>query len=29
MSAFVEIAGLGKTYGTPMGPAVIVRDFTL
>ena len=29
MSAFVEIAGLGKTYDTPMGPAVIVRDFTL
>ena len=29
MSAFVEVAGLGKTYDTPMGPAVIVRDFTL
>ena len=29
MSAFVEIAGLGKTYDTPMGPAVIVRNFTL
>jgi len=29
VSAFVEIAGLGKTYDTPMGPAVIVRDFTL
>jgi len=29
MNAFVEIAGLGKTYDTPMGPAVIVRDFTL
>ena len=26
---FVEIAQLGKTYGTPSGPAVIVRDFTL
>jgi nitrate/nitrite transport system ATP-binding protein len=29
MKAFVEIAGLGKTYDTPAGPAVIVRDFTL
>jgi len=29
VSAFVEVAGLGKTYDTPMGPAVIVRDFTL
>jgi len=29
VSAFVEIAGLGKTYDTPAGPAVIVRDFTL
>src|SRR6266849_453889 len=27
--AFVEIAQLGKTYDTPTGPAVIVRDFTL
>ena len=27
--AFVEIAQLGKTYETPSGPAVIVRDFTL
>jgi len=27
--AFVEIAQLGKTYETPDGPAVIVRDFTL
>jgi len=27
--AFVEIADLGKTYATPAGPAVIVRDFTL
>jgi nitrate/nitrite transport system ATP-binding protein len=26
---FVEIAQLGKTYETPSGPAVIVRDFTL
>src|SRR5206468_7427413 len=26
---FVEIAQLGKTYDTPAGPAVIVRDFTL
>jgi len=29
MSSFVEIAQLGKTYETPTGPAVIVRDFTL
>jgi nitrate/nitrite transport system ATP-binding protein len=29
VSGFVEIAGLGKTYDTPAGPAVIVRDFTL
>jgi len=27
--AFVEIAQLGKTYETPNGPAVIVKDFTL
>jgi nitrate/nitrite transport system ATP-binding protein len=27
--ALVEIAGLGKTYDTPAGPAVIVADFTL
>lgn len=27
--AFVEIAQLGKTYGTPAGPAEVVRDFTL
>jgi nitrate ABC transporter ATP-binding subunit len=27
--SFVEIAQLGKTYETPTGPAVIVRDFTL
>jgi nitrate/nitrite transport system ATP-binding protein len=27
--SFVEIAQLGKTYETPAGPAVIVRDFTL
>ena len=27
--SFVEIAQLGKTYQTPTGPAVIVRDFTL
>ena len=26
---FVEIAQLGKTYATPDGPAVIVRDFSL
>jgi nitrate ABC transporter ATP-binding subunit len=29
VKAFVEIAGLGKTYDTPAGPAEIVRDFTL
>jgi nitrate/nitrite transport system ATP-binding protein len=29
VKAFVEIAGLGKTYDTPVGPAEIVRDFTL
>jgi nitrate/nitrite transport system ATP-binding protein len=29
MKAFVEIAGLGKTYDTPAGAAVIVRDFDL
>src|SRR4029450_6651790 len=29
MSSFVEIAHLGKTYETPAGPAVIVRNFTL
>src|SRR5512138_2463521 len=29
MKSFVEIAQLGKTYETPAGPAVIVRDFTL
>jgi nitrate/nitrite transport system ATP-binding protein len=29
MTAFVEIAQLGKTYDTPAGSAVIVRDFTL
>jgi nitrate/nitrite transport system ATP-binding protein len=29
MAAFVEVAQLGKTYETPTGPAVIVRDFTL
>ena len=29
MKSFVEIAELGKTYETPAGPAVIVRDFTL
>ena len=29
MPAFVEIDLLGKTYKTPVGPAVIVRDFTL
>jgi len=26
---FVEISQVGKTYETPVGPAVIVRDFTL
>jgi nitrate/nitrite transport system ATP-binding protein len=29
MTVFVEIAQLGKTYDTPAGPAVIVRDFSL
>src|SRR5262249_35151673 len=29
MTSFGEIAELGKTYDTPGGPAVIVRDFTL
>jgi nitrate ABC transporter ATP-binding subunit len=29
LQGFVEIAGLGKTYQTPAGPAEIVRDFTL
>src|SRR2546428_7320176 len=29
MASFVEIAQLGKTYETPSGPAVIVRDFSL
>ena len=29
MGSFVEIAQLGKTYATPAGPAIIVRDFTL
>src|SRR6266705_3548822 len=29
MRAFLEIAGVGKTYATPHGPAVIVRDFSL
>ena len=29
MQAFVEIAGLGKTYETARGPAEIVRDFDL
>jgi nitrate ABC transporter ATP-binding subunit len=28
-TALLEIAGLGKTYPTAHGPAVIVRDFTL
>jgi len=28
-TSFVEIAQLGKTYETPAGPAIIVRDFTL
>ncbi len=26
---FLELSGLGKTYDTPAGPTVIVRDFTL
>ncbi|MGH7786573.1 MAG: ABC transporter ATP-binding protein [Candidatus Binatia bacterium] len=26
---FLELSGLGKTYDTPAGPAVIVRDFSL
>ena len=29
MSDYVEIANLGKTYPTPNGPAVIVKDFNL
>ena len=29
MPSFVEIAQLGKTYDTPSGPAVILRDFSL
>jgi nitrate/nitrite transport system ATP-binding protein len=29
VAAFVEIAGLGKTYPTAAGPAEILRDFTL
>jgi nitrate/nitrite transport system ATP-binding protein len=29
VKSFVEIAQLGKTYEMPVGPAVIVRDFTL
>jgi len=29
VAAFVEIAGLGKTYPTPAGAAEILRDFTL
>jgi nitrate/nitrite transport system ATP-binding protein len=29
MPTLVEIAQLGKTYDTPAGPAVIVRNFTL
>ena len=29
MAAFLEIDQLGKTYPTPVGPAEIVRDFTL
>ena len=29
MQAFVEIAALGKTYDTPVGPAEIIRDFNL
>lgn len=29
MNPFVEIDQLGKSYDTPAGPAVIVRDFTL
>src|SRR5438132_9340963 len=29
MPSFVEIAQLGKTYPTPVGPSEVVRDFTL
>lgn len=29
MSSYVEISNLNKTYTTPKGPAVIVRDFNL
>src|SRR5260221_4790041 len=29
MSDYVELSGLTKTYPTPKGPAVIVRDFNL
>src|SRR3989454_11057680 len=29
MSAHVEISNLTKTYATPTGPAVIVKDFNL
>lgn len=29
MSSYVEISNLNKTYDTPKGPAVIVRDFNL
>lgn len=28
-SRFLELSGLGKTYDTPAGPAIIVRDFTV
>lgn len=29
MSAYCELSGLGKTYPSPKGPAVIVKDFNL
>ena len=29
MSSFLEISQLGKTYDTPKGPAVIVKNFNL
>jgi nitrate/nitrite transport system ATP-binding protein len=29
MTPFLELSGLGKTYATEQGPAVIVRDFNL
>src|SRR5713101_6459429 len=29
METFLELSQLGKTYPTPQGPAVIVKDFSL